>query len=196
MIVLVEGCGTNLASIEFALKRLKKTFCVSACIEQIKEASHVIIPGVSTANRAIHQLERRSLIDTIKSLQQPVLGICSGMQILFNWSEEGAVGGLGVFPDKVIRISNETTVCVPHMGWNTLSIQKPECPLLVGVQEKDYVYFVHSYAAPIGKFTVASSEYGMIFSSVVARDNFFGTQFHPERSGKIGAKILSNFLEY
>ncbi len=196
MIVIVEGCGTNLASIQFALKRLKKTYCVSACVEQIKQASHVIIPGVSTANRALAQLERRSLIETIKSLQQPVLGICSGMQILFNWCEEGAVGGLGVFPDKVTQISCNDTVRVPHMGWNTLNIRKPECPLLVGVQEKDYVYFVHSFAAPIGKFTVASSEHGMTFSSVVAKDNFYGTQFHPERSGKIGAKILSNFLEY
>jgi glutamine amidotransferase len=196
MIAIIDGSGTNIASIQFALTRLGKKFELTSDPQFIKESAHVIIPGVSTAQRAMNELKKRNLVQTIQSLKQPVLGICSGMQILFDWCEEGQVEGLGIFTDKVNKISPQENLTLPHMGWNTLKLEKPNCALLCDIAEKDYVYFVHSFAAKIGEYTVASSEYGSSFSAVVAKDNFFGTQFHPERSGKVGTRILYNFLQY
>lgn len=195
MIVIVEGCGSNIASIQFALKRLNKDFVLSSDANIIKQASHVIIPGVSTAKRAMTQLTQLKLVETIQSLQQPVLGICSGMQILFEWCEEGQVNGLGIFSDKVEKLTQNQNLALPHMGWNTIKFNQPQHPLLTGIETNEYVYFVHSFAAKINNYTIASSEYGVPFSAIVAKNNFFGTQFHPERSSKVGERILSNFLK-
>lgn len=195
MIAIVAGCGSNVASIQYALNRMGKTSIITSCPNTIKRASYVIIPGVSTAQRALDQLKKSQLIDVILSLQQPVLGICSGMQILFQWCCEGEIPGLGIFPEKVNKLFSSIHLPLPHMGWNTLAIQSKTCPLLEGINDNDYVYFVHSFAAPIGEYTAASSEYGVEFSAVVVEKNFYGTQFHPERSGKVGEKILKNFLQ-
>lgn len=194
MIAVIDGCGTNIASILFALERLNKKYELTSEPEKIKAASHIIIPGVSTAKRALEKLQEKRLKEVLKQCQQPVLGICSGMQILFSWCAEGEVSGLNIFPEKVnlLQVHN---LPLPHMGWNTLKMISSGHFLLEGLNEKDYVYFVHSFAAPVGEYTVASCTYSMPFSAIIAKNNFYGTQFHPERSGKVGARILSNFLQ-
>ncbi|MBS0290526.1 MAG: imidazole glycerol phosphate synthase subunit HisH [Proteobacteria bacterium] len=194
MIAIIEGCGTNIASIEYALARLNKVYCVTSDPKVIKQASHVIIPGVSTAQRALAQLQRQALTETILSLKQPVLGICSGMQILFDWCEEGQVKGLGIFSGKVVKLP-EKVQTIPHMGWNKLIQNLPTHSLLQGIAKEDDVYFVHSFAASISQDTIASCDYGISFSAIVAKDNFYGTQFHPEKSGKVGLRLLANFCQ-
>jgi glutamine amidotransferase len=141
----------------------------------------------------MNKLNKGGLKECLRSLKQPIMGICLGMQLLFEWSAEGAVDLLGLLPARVQKF-DMTDIPVPHMGWNTLEAEK-ENPLLKGLSRKPYVYFVHSYYAPPGDYTVARTQYGLPFSSVVNRDNIFGCQFHPERSGKDGAQILKNFLE-
>jgi glutamine amidotransferase len=195
MIVIVEGCGTNIASIQFALKRLNKDFLLSSDPTVIKQASHVIIPGVSTAKRAMDQLAQLKLIETLQSLTQPVQGIWAGMQILLDGCEEGQVNGLGIFSDKVEKLPIKQNLALPHMGWNTIKIIDSQHPLLEGIGDNEYVYFVHSFAAKINNYSIATSEYGVPFSAIVAKNNFLGTQFHPERSSKVGERILSNFLQ-
>ncbi len=194
MIVIIDKVGTNIASLQFALERLGQQPVITSDAKKIQAASHVILPGVSTAARAMRQLAEDDLLDTLRSLTQPVLGICSGMQILFASSEEGAVDGIGIYANKVQKLPLTPGYRLPHMGWNTLHIKDTNCALLNGISEKDFVYFVHSYAVQLTDETVASAEYGVSFSAVVAQKNFFGTQFHPERSGTVGAKILQNFI--
>ncbi len=193
-IAVIDGCGTNVASVLFALERLGKTYSLTADPKVITKASHVIIPGVSTAKRAMGQLQEKGLLQTILNCQQPVLGICSGMQILFDSSAEGDVAGMGVFPQSVNKLPQDGYP-LPHMGWNKLIMKQPEHFLLNGITQLDHVYFVHSFAAPVVEHTVASCIYGVEFSAIVAKGNFYGTQFHPERSGKVGSMILNNFLQ-
>ncbi len=194
MIALIEGCGANIASIQYALMRLGARFTLTRDPQIICLATHVVIPGVSTAKTAMENLLQHDLVDVIKNLSTPVIGICSGMQVLFESSEEGNVRGLGIFPGKVkkLTVKNET---LPHMGWNQLHKVKPENQLLQGISNKDYVYFVHSFAASPSEYTAAICKYGDPFSAVVQKDNFYGTQFHPEKSGTVGLKILRNFLD-
>lgn len=194
MIVIIDKVGTNIASLQFALERLGQQPVITADPKIIQAASHVILPGVSTAARAMDQLIEAELLGTLRSLTQPVLGICSGMQILFASSEEGAVDGIGIYANKVEKLTLCSGFALPHMGWNTLRIIEPNCALLAGISEQDFVYFVHSYAAKLCEETVASADYGVSFTAVVAKKNFYGTQFHPERSGNVGAKILQNFI--
>ncbi len=193
MIVVLEGCGSNLASIQYALKRLDKAFVLTRDQALIEKADYVIIPGVSTAKRALESLNDAGLAPTIKNLRCPVLGICSGMQILYDWCEEGGLHGLGILSGQVkkLNVSNQP---LPHMGWNNLCDLNPQSKILKGIKSSDYVYFVHSFAAGIDKNTVAVCDYAEKFTAVVEKDNFYGTQFHPEKSGKIGIKILNNFL--
>lgn len=194
MIAVIDGCGTNIASVLFALERLGKPYTLTANANTITQASHIIIPGVSTAKRAMEKLQQNHLLKTIRNCQQPVLGICSGMQILFDWCAEGEIDGIGIFPEKVNRLP-EGEYPLPHMGWNRLALKQPKHFLLEGVHPQDHVYFVHSFAAPVTEYTVASCMYGTEFSAIVAKANFYGTQFHPERSGKVGSMILNNFLK-
>jgi glutamine amidotransferase len=140
------------------------------------------------------RLRSTGLDQLIPTLKQPLLGICLGMQILFDTSEEGPANGLAVIPGNVAKLKFAAGLPVPHMGWNQLSQTRPD-PLLDDVSSLDYVYFVHGYAVPAGNFTVATTEYGSRFTAVARRDNFCGTQFHPERSGVVGARILANFLK-
>ncbi|HEX3950862.1 MAG TPA: imidazole glycerol phosphate synthase subunit HisH [Steroidobacteraceae bacterium] len=191
-VVVVEAGGANIASVQFALQRLGVVSAVSANARKIRKASHVILPGVGAAANAMARLRQNNLDALIASLQQPVLGICLGMQLLFETSQEGQAQCLGIIPGEAIRFMPLDRP-VPHMGWNTLRIERPNA-LLDGLRHGDYAYFVHSYAIPPGPATLASCEYGQTFSACVQWRNFFGTQFHPERSAKVGARLLQNFL--
>lgn len=192
MIAIVDSGGANLASVIFAIERLGKPYVFTGDPDVIVKASHVLLPGVGAAATAMNKLNKDGLAECLRILKQPVMGICLGMQLLFEWSAEGDVDLLGLLPARVKKF-DMADLPVPHMGWNTLEIEKDN-PLLKGLS-KPYVYFVHSYYAPVGPYTASWTEYGLPFSSVVNQDNIFGCQFHPERSGKDGAKILKNFTE-
>lgn len=194
MIVIVDSGGANLVSISSAITRLGQDVRVSTSPQEIEEASHVILPGVGSSSVVMERLKRLRLIDTLKALSQPVLGICVGMHILFEFSEEGSSFGLGILRGKVQKLPEFASLSLPHMGWNTLKITDND-PLLRGISEAAYVYFVHNYAASVGDYTKAETAYGLPFSAVVRQDNWWGVQFHPERSGTIGQQLLNNFLE-
>ena len=192
-VVIIANGGANIASLQFALQRLGTSSAVSASARKIREASHVILPGVGAAADAMVRLRQNNLDTLIPSLKQPVLGICLGMQLLFEASDEGDTLCLGVIPGRAARFRQESGLPVPHMGWNTLKIERPSA-LLVGVPSDSYAYFVHSYALGLSSATVAASEYGEPFSACVEWRNFLGAQFHPERSSLVGAQVLQNFL--
>jgi imidazole glycerol-phosphate synthase subunit HisH len=190
--VIVDS-GANLASLQYALERLGARAQVSQNPTTIATASHVVLPGVGAAADAMERLWRANLAGVLTLLTQPVLGICLGMQLLFRSSEEGPTECLGLLPDTVRRLEAAPGRPVPHMGWNQLEGRR-EDPLLEGLAAREYVYFVHSYAAPVSQHTLASTDYGVPLSAVIRRGNFWGTQFHPERSGRAGARVLANFL--
>ena len=191
--VIIDSGGANLASLQFALERLDARTVVSSEPRQVIDAPRVILPGVGSAMDAMKRLRASGLHEVLPKLTQPVLGICLGMQLLFTRSEEGPTECLGVIPDTVRRLKAEPGRPVPHMGWNQLTALRSD-PLLEDIEPNDYVYFVHSYAAPVSDITLASTDYGSQVSAVVRSGNFWGTQFHPERSGPSGARILANFL--
>jgi glutamine amidotransferase len=153
----------------------------------------VVLPGVGAAANAMQRLKDSGVAAVLPTLKQPVLGICLGMQLLFRHSEEGDTECLGIIPETVRRLRPAPGLPVPHMGWNQLGGLR-EDPLLAGIGTNDYVYFVHSYAAQVSPLTLATADYGMAVSAVVRKDNFWGAQFHPERSGGTGARVLANFL--
>jgi glutamine amidotransferase len=192
-IVIVDNGGANIASLQFALQRLEVTSAVSADPAEIRAASHVILPGVGAAADAMSRLRRNGLASVIPTLQQPVLGICLGMQLLYDASQEGDARCLGIIPGRASRLVEAHDRPVPHMGWNTLEIRS-SCALLEGLADGDYAYFVHSYALDLSAATVASTGYGAPFSACVRWGNFYGVQFHPERSAAVGARLLENFL--
>jgi glutamine amidotransferase len=192
--VIIASGGANLASLCFALERLGVDAPVTESAERIKAASHVILPGVGAARDAMRRLTKAGLTETIVALDQPVLGICLGMQLLFTGSDEDDAACLGIIEGCAQRFPGGDGYPVPQMGWNQLQLSA-ESPLLRGLSEGDYAYFIHSYALPLGPSTKAMAEYGNPFSAIVQQDNFFGTQFHPERSGRTGAKVLANFLD-
>lgn len=195
MITIIDSGGANIASIQFALERLGVIAELSNEADIIKKSSHIILPGVGSAGSVMKRLKDLALIEVIRSLNQPVLGICLGMQILFDFSEEGNVECLGLIPGKVLKIAtNDKRLIVPHMGWNTLDIIESKL-IMKDVPNGSYAYFIHSYAAPVGKHTSVMACYGENFSAAVQHNNFYGTQFHPERSSVIGSLILKNFLE-
>ena len=191
--VIIDSGGANLASLLFALERLDVPATVSTSPAEVRAATRVILPGVGSAADAMKRLHATGLSEVLPTLKQPVLGICLGMQLLFKHSEEGGVDCLGIIPDSVRRLKAEPGRPVPHMGWNTL-VSLRDDPLMEGVTDSDYVYFVHSYAAPVSDVTLARTDYGAQVSAVVRRGNFWGTQFHPERSAGTGSRILANFL--
>ena len=192
--VVIASGGANLASLCFALNRLGHDAPVTEDGARIRSASHVILPGVGAAQDAMRRLTDAGLTDVIPKLTQPVLGICLGMQILFTGSDEDDATCLDVIPGRATRFAGNAELPVPQMGWNQLEISG-RSPLLEGVRDGDYAYFIHSYALPVDTYTRATTDYGAPFSSVVEQSNFFGTQFHPERSSSVGAKILANFLK-
>jgi imidazole glycerol-phosphate synthase subunit HisH len=191
--VIIDSGGANLASLQYALERLGVQAPVTSVPDEVAKATHVILPGVGSASDAMRRLKTSGIATVLPQLEQPVLGICLGMQLLFARSEEGDTECLGVIPDSVRRLQPQDGHPVPHMGWNQLSMLKRD-PLLDRVPENEYVYFVHSYAAAVSADTVATASYGADVTAVVRRGNFCGTQFHPERSGAAGARILANFL--
>jgi glutamine amidotransferase len=192
--VIIDSGGANIASLRAALTRLGSDSLVTTDHGVIQRAPRVFLPGVGSANDAMSRLRIAGLDQLIPTLKQPLLGICLGMQILFERSDEGPARTLGVIPGSVDKLNFAPGLPVPHMGWNQLVQTKPD-PLLDGVSALDYVYFVHGFAVPAGPYTVATTEYGSHFTAVARRDNFCGTQFHPERSGVVGARILANFLK-
>jgi glutamine amidotransferase len=192
--VIIDSGGANLASLQFAFERLGAKTHVTADAADIRSAPRVILPGVGSAADAMARLRNNRVADLLPSLTQPVLGICLGMQLLFERSEEGKTECLGILPDSVRRLQPKDGRPVPHMGWNQLAPLR-EDPLLDGIAVNDYVYFVHSFAAPVSDMTLASADYGTTLSAIVRRGNFWGTQFHPERSAHVGARVLANFLK-
>jgi glutamine amidotransferase len=192
-IVVVASGGANIASLLFALERLGAPGELSADPVRIRAASHIVLPGVGAAADAMARLERSGLDRVLPGLTQPVLGICLGMQLLHEASEEGGARCLGIIPGVARRFAEAPGRPVPHMGWNTLEPRR-DCPLLEGIKDADHAYFVHSYALEVSEATVASCRYGAPFSACVAWRNFYGAQFHPERSAGAGARLLENFL--
>jgi glutamine amidotransferase len=196
MIVIIDGGGANIASIMFALERLGKSAIFTSDTDRISQASHVILPGVGAALDAMRDLRARDgLEDCIKSLTQPVLGICLGMQLLFRRSEEGGdVPLLGLIDENVHKFKILQDLPVPHMGWNSVTIKDNGHAILKGIPEGSYFYFVHSYYVPLGQWTQWETQYHHPFSAAVKHQNFFGVQFHPEKSGNQGLQLLKNFL--
>jgi len=192
-VVIVDSGGANLASLQFALARLGARGAVTADARTIAGADRVLLPGVGAAAPTMQRLRAAGLLSVLRALRQPVLGVCLGMQLLFDRSEEGATDCLGVLPYTVRGLTPAPGHPVPHMGWNSLQCLK-EDPLLEDVADGDFAYFVHSYASQLTPHTLASAQYGTTLSAVVRRDNFWGTQFHPERSAATGARVLRNFL--
>lgn len=191
--VIIASGGANLASLQFALRRLGCDAPVSEDSELIEAASHVILPGVGAARDAMDRLRAAGLVDIIRRLQQPVLGICLGLQLLYTGSDEDDAECLGIIPGQARRFPQSFRLPVPQMGWNAVS-KVADTPLLRGVDDGSHAYFIHSYALPRGPNTCGVADYGGVFSAMVQQDNFFATQFHPERSARFGATVLSNFL--
>ena len=190
LVIVNYGAG-NIQSIRFAFKRLGYELELSADPDRIRNADKVIFPGVGEASSAMRKLEQSGLDRVIPKLRQPVLGICLGMQLMCESSEEGDTKGLGIFKTKVIRFPG--ALKVPQIGWN--GIHELKSPLFEGIPENEYIYLVHSFYAPLCDQTIAVSDYGGPYSAALENDNFFGVQFHPEKSGKPGARILNNFLK-
>ena len=194
MIAIIDSGGANIASVQFALERLGAKSVLTQDVSVIQSADKILLPGVGAAPVAMQSLIKSGLIDCIRGLTQPVMGICLGMQLLFARSPEGNTPLLGIFDADCETFTPSHGRSVPHMGWNRLSTRQDH-PLMAGVEEGAHVYFVHSYFAPVTAQTVAATSYGDDFTAIVAENNFTGCQFHPERSGPVGAQILRNFLE-
>ncbi len=190
-IVIIDYGAGNIQSIKFAFQRLGYEAVLSSDANEIREADKVIFPGVGEASSAMKKLKESKLDLIIPELKQPVLGICLGMQLMCHSSEEGNTQGLGIFDVDVLRFSND--VKVPQIGWNQINHLKSD--LFKGIGENEHIYLVHSFYAPLCKETIAQAEYGIAYSAALQKDNFYGTQFHPEKSSDAGEQILRNFLE-
>ena len=190
LVIIDYGAG-NIKSIQFAFKRLGIDAVLTNDVEQIKNADKVIFPGVGEASSAMKMLRESGLDKVIPTLKQPVLGICLGMQLMCNTTEEGNTDGLGIFNVDIKRFTND--VKVPQMGWN--SIFNLQSDLFKDVNENEYMYLVHSYYAENCEEAIATTNYGIDYATALQKDNFYGTQFHPEKSGVVGEQILKNFLK-
>lgn len=191
MIAIIDYGAGNVQSVKFALERLGKDGILTNDPEKIKNAEKVILPGVGEAGSAMKRLAELGLDKLIPQLKQPFLGICLGIQLMCESSEEGNAKGLGIFPIEVKRF--QVDLKVPQIGWN--HIWDLKSPLFEGIKEKSYMYFVHSYYLPVNEYSIANSDYGIDFCAAINKDNFYACQFHPEKSGNVGEKILENFLK-
>ena len=190
-IVIINYGAGNIQSIKFAIQRLGFEAVLSNDSSEIQQADKVIFPGVGEASSAMKKLRDSGLDEIIPTLKQPVLGICLGMQLMCNSSEEGNTKGLGIFNVNVLRFDN-SDVKVPQIGWNEISSLKSN--LFKDIKEKQHIYLVHSFYAPLCTETIAETNYGQRYSAALQKGNYYGTQFHPEKSGNIGERILLNFL--
>ena len=192
-VAIIDGGGANIASLQFALRRLGAESELTTDRDTIRSAERVILPGVGAAADAMGRLQSADLAEFIPTLTQPLLGICLGMQLLFDSSEEEDAECLGIIKGRARLFEAAEDRPVPHMGWNRVT-QRGDSRLMAGIEDGAYFYFVHSYAVDVVDATVGVADYGREFTAVVAQDNFYGTQFHPERSGEWGAQLLKNFL--
>lgn len=192
-VAIINSGGANLGSVVHALDRLEVESVLTRDADEIRAASHVILPGVGAAAWAMNALNEAGLVEVIRGLQQPVLGVCLGLQLFFEHSEEGDVECLGLIPGTVRRMSVDESLRLPHMGWNRIEWINDD-PLAEGLDGNEWFYFVHGFAAP-AEAAVATAEHGRPFAAVVRHENFAACQFHPEKSAAPGARILHNFLE-
>lgn len=193
-IAIIDYNAGNIQSVQFALQRLGVNGILTDNAEEILSADKVIFPGVGEANSTMNHLRKLGLEKVIPHLKQPVLGVCLGMQLMCNHSEENDTTCLNIIPQKVIRFRpTSKEIKVPHVGWNNISVKKDSW--ISQKTSEEYVYFVHSYFVEIGEFTVATTDYVQPFSAALQKDNFYATQFHPEKSGSIGEQILKDFLK-
>ena len=193
-LAIIDSGGANIGSVMHALKRLGADPVFTADASTIRAADRVLLPGVGAAGAAMSRLRDLGLIQCIRELQQPVLGICLGMQLLFEKSTEDDTQCLGIIPGTLKKLEPSEGIRIPHMGWNTTTATSTD-PLLSGLPENPWFYFVHSYCAPVSTSTLATCLHGESFAAIVRQGNFFGAQFHPERSARSGARLLANFIE-
>ena len=193
-VAIVDSGGANIASLVFALKRLNVDAILTTDAKTIRNASHVVLPGVGAAAPAMRRLAKTALDELIPTLEQPVLGICLGMHLLAEASEEDGAKCLGVIPGIAKKLPASPDTPVPNIGWSPASLAQQH-PLLHGIDDNSYFYFVHSYALPVADYSIATASHTGSFTAVLTHGNFCATQFHPERSSVAGARLLSNFLE-
>ncbi len=192
-VALIDSGGANIGSVRYALERLGVRAELTADAERIAGADRVILPGVGTAGAGMARLNQLALVEVVRGLTQPLLGICLGMQLLFEASEECDAPCLGLLPGTVRKLAGSEGIRVPHMGWNALKPLRDD-PLLDGIDAGEQAYFVHGYAATVSEDALATATHGSEFAAVVRRGNRWGAQFHPERSASVGARLLENFL--
>ncbi|MDR3296818.1 MAG: imidazole glycerol phosphate synthase subunit HisH [Prevotellaceae bacterium] len=192
MVAIIKYNAGNIRSVENAMRRIGCAYAVTDNPDVIRAADRVIFPGVGEASTTMRYLREHHLDELIVSLRQPVLGICIGLQLMCAHSDEGDVGCLGLFDERVSRFADKGYK-VPHVGWNTIAAAS-DSPLFAGLPREPYVYFVHSYCAEVGAHTIATTGYGRVFSAALRKNNFYALQFHPEKSGEVGERILRNFL--
>jgi glutamine amidotransferase len=193
-LALIDAGGANIGSVRYALGRLGVEAELTTDAQVIRSADRVILPGVGAAAQVMGRLRELQLVDTIKTLQAPLLGVCVGMQVLFEHSEEDDTPCLGLLAGKVAKLPLSEGIRVPHMGWNTLTPRR-EASLTRGIGAQDQAYFVHSYAAPVSQDCLSATTHGQTFAAIVQRGAVAGAQFHPERSAAVGARLLQNFIE-
>ena len=194
-VALVDAGGANIGSVHYALERLGVQPVLTGDAQVIRDADRVILPGVSPAGMVMARLRELGLVKTLRTLEAPLLGVCVGMQLLYESSEEGDVECLGLLPGRVSKLPASKDIRVPHMGWNTLQPRRATA-LTRDIEAGEHAYFVHSYAAPVTPDCIVSSEHGVDFAAVVQRGRVAGAQFHPERSAAVGARLLQNFIEH
>jgi|SRR5689334_9832802 len=194
VLTIIKYNAGNIRSVLFALERIGMKAEVTDDVAKIRSADKVIFPGVGEASTAMHYLRERGLDAVVKNLKQPVLGICLGMQLMCRYSEENSTECMGIFDEDVRRYREGSGIKVPQIGWNNIYDLKTD--LFSGIKDKSFCYFVHSYYASLGKHTIATTNYVQPYSSALQKDNFYGVQFHPEKSAEVGEQILKNFLTF
>ena len=193
-VAIIDSGGANIASLIFALNRLSVSSSLTSSAEEIVNATHVILPGVGAAEDAMQRLRQKKIDTLIPELKQPVLGICLGMQLLVETSDEDSATCLGIIPGHANKLQVRADYPVPNMGWCRVSSTKDN-PLMRGIEQNAWFYFIHSYALPALDYTIATADHTQKFSAVLNRENFYATQFHPERSAECGQQLLKNFVE-